>query len=90
MVSPPLYVSVKNFFLAFSDEMKEFVEQNNNLYPPSFLSTEEDLDIGKVFLAIKFSNHSMKVSLKVSLKTIVKVTVHYMFLVTQLLSIQNF
>ena len=49
MVSSPLYVPAKNFSLAFSDEMKEFVEQNNNLYPPSFLSTEEDLDIGKVF-----------------------------------------
>ena len=34
-------------FLAFSDEMNEFVEQNNNLYPPNFLSTEEKLDIGK-------------------------------------------
>lgn len=29
--------------------MNEFVEQNNNLYPPKFLSTEENLDIGKGF-----------------------------------------
>ena len=38
-----------NTFSAFSDEMIEFVDQNNNLYPPSFLSTETDLDIGKGF-----------------------------------------
>ena len=38
-----------NLISAFSDEMNEFVEQNNNLYPPKFLSTEENLDIGKGF-----------------------------------------
>ena len=41
--------TVPNPFSAFSDEMIEFVDQNNNLYPPSFLSTETDLDIGKGF-----------------------------------------
>ena len=72
--------------------MNEFVEQNNNLYPPKFLSTEENLDIGKGYsYRPHFFHHTL--SLKVlssSENPIIKVTVRCMFLTIQLLSIQNF